>query len=235
MPPRVRSVFACFQRLARFSPSVLLGLSVLLWSTTFAMGTRPVLAALRVDEEAPHASLWRSLYAEMPGCWKTPRLVVLRELSDADMDRLIARKQQGAGDAREDDSVIDGCYENGGQQEDDSATITLRDTLSGEEAVLVFTHEYGHHVWDEILTNGERARYERLWRQQKRAHRLVTEYAGDSEEEGFAEAFAYYLRRPTRLRQRDPASWQFLNDIAARVQSHSDSADENSLEIEGER
>lgn len=174
---------------------------------------RPISAAasLRIAEGSPHASLWRRLYEKMPAPWKTDRAILVEEVSDAEMEGLVARS--GEANRADDDSVVDGCFIDGGENEGDPARITLRETLEGEEAGLVFTHEYGHFVWDSLLTNSQRTRYQRLWKTQKRAGHLVTEYAGDSEEEGFAEAFAYYLRKPETLRHSDEASWQFLHGL----------------------
>jgi hypothetical protein len=53
----------------------------------------------------------------------------------------------------------------------------------------------------------------RIWEQQRRNRSLVSEYAEDSVEEGFAEAFAHLLRKPERLHRRDPLSEAFLNDL----------------------
>ncbi len=171
----------------------------------------PSVASLHVRDDAPHAEQWFRLYNELPDVWKTRRVVKLRELPPREMERLIAKLGGGEAD-RNDDSVVDGCYQSGDEDED-TPVITLCDNLRGEQAGLVFTHEYGHFVWGELLTNSERARYTRLWRTQKRAHHLVTEYARDSDEEGFAEAFAYFLRRPSQLQKRDPASLQFCREL----------------------
>lgn len=168
-------------------------------------------ASLHVRDDAPHAEQWFRLYDELPDVWKTRRVIKLRELPLRDMERLIA-KLNGDDADKHDDSIVDGCYQSGDEDED-TPIITVCDSLRGEQAGLVFTHEYGHFVWDEMLTNSERAHYTRIWRAQKRAHHLVTEYARDSDEEGFAEAFAYFLRKPAQLQKRDPASLQFCRDL----------------------
>lgn len=178
-------------------------------------------ASLRVREYVPHAEQWFRLYNELPDVWKTRRDIKLRELPPREMERLIARLEGDEAD-RNDDSVVDGCYQSG-DEDDDTPIITLCDSLRGEQAGLVFTHEYGHFVWGEMLTNRERTRYTQIWRSQKRAHRLVTEYAGDSDEEGFAEAFAYYLRKPAQLQKKDSASSQFFHDLLASRTSESTS------------
>jgi hypothetical protein len=174
-------------------------------------------AALRVADSAPHALLWRRLYDRMPDFWKSERAVVVQEVSRAEMERLVARTGGYSGSHAHDNSVVDGCYQPNGEDENSPATITLRETLRGDEAALVFTHEYGHFAWEERLSEAQRACYRRLWREQKRARHLVTRYAGDSQEEGFAEAFAYFLQKPAALRRRDPRSWQFLNDLSTQA------------------
>src|SRR5205807_9417310 len=95
----------------------------------------------------------------------------------------------------------------------DIPTITLRRTMPEDEAAFVFTHEFGHFVWYKILTRQQRTDYMSLWRSLKRSGELVTRYAGDSDEEGFAEAFAHFLRKPSRLRSLDPRSYRFLSNI----------------------
>ena len=183
-------------------------------------------ASLRVHKDAHHADLWFRFYDDLPRVWKTPRPILLREFSPHDMERLAA--DLGGEDVdRSDDSVVDGCYQNDGNAEGGAPIITLRDTLRGEQAGLVFTHEYAHFLWDEMLNDEQRARYTRLWRAQKRAHHLVTEYAGESEEEGFADAFAYFVRRPTLLQKKDAASAQFLRDLSAARANNFNSTNSN--------
>ena len=177
----------------------------------------PSIASLHVRDDAPHAEQWFRLYNELPDVWKTRRVIKLRELPPREMERLVAKLDGDEAD-RNGDSVVDGCYQSGDEDED-TPIITLCETLRGEQAALVFAHEYGHFVWGELLTDSERARYTRLWRTQKRAHHLVTRYAGDSDEEGFAEAFAYSLRRPAQLQKRDSASLQFCRDLVENRQS----------------
>ena len=175
----------------------------------FAVGAQ---ASLWVREDARHSEQWRRLYNEVPNTWKTQQDIKVRELPPRDMERLIADLEGGEAD-RHDDSIVDGCYQNESEDEP-TPIITLSENLRGEQAALVFTHEYGHFVWNTILNDHERSRYTRIWRNQSRAHHLVTEYASDSEEEGFAEAFAYFLRKPTQLQRRDPASLRFLHDLS---------------------
>jgi FPC/CPF motif-containing protein YcgG len=69
-------------------------------------------------------------------------------------------------------------------------------------------------IWDEVLTRNDRREYGSIWSSQRRRRSLVTEYAADSVEEGFAEAIAAYIRTPEKLRRRDLDSWQFVDDLA---------------------
>ena len=108
------------------------------------------------------------------------------------------------GGAPDDAGGIDGVFEN------DPPSITLRLPSSGVPDDLVFAHEYGHYVWFDILSDEDRRRYRTLYDRQKAAHSLVTEYAADSVEEGFAEAFSYYVGQPAILARRDALSFAFL-------------------------
>jgi hypothetical protein len=203
-------------RRARLCIPVFLSLASLVFSTALVCRPVPVLASLRLDDASPHAHLWRHIYAEMPACWKSPRIVQVQEVSDADMDRLIAQSgYSDDSDLDDGDTQVDGCYDSG-EDDHDPPSITLRESLRGEDAGLVFSHEYGHFVWDTFLSDRQQAQYTHLWQRQKRAGHLVTEYAGDSEEEGFAEAFSFYLRKPDVLQRRDRESWQFLHALAVR-------------------
>ena len=160
--------------------------------------------------DAAHGSLWRNLYSRLPVAWKARELVYVREVTDDDMDRFVERFE---GPNSKDNSIVDGCYQANRASDDTAGQITLRQSLRGENAALVFVHEYGHYVWSSVLTNGDRARYHRVWREQKRTRNLVTEYAGDSDEEGFAEAFAYFIRKPGILRRLDSRSSTFMTEM----------------------
>jgi hypothetical protein len=171
---------------------------------------RPAGAQLRFRAGTTHGALWRRLYATLPATWKAQDLVYVRELSDGDMDRFI---EEFEGPNSKADSIVDGCYQGNHGLQASAGEITLRESLYGENAALVFIHEYGHYVWANLLTEAERARYHRIWREQKRAKSLVTAYAGESDEEGFGEAFAYFIRRPAVLRKADGKSFRFLAEI----------------------
>jgi hypothetical protein len=184
----------------------------------------------RFATNATHAALWRKVYDRMPAVWKTKRVILVRELTEWQMDRLVA-DAGGDTDSRHRDTVVDGCYQDNDLNKDQNndgnndqsvigegdifATISLSNTLQGDQAALIFAHEYGHYVWEDRLTLGQRADYRRLWRSQRRTHHLVSDYAADSVEEGFAEAFAHFLRKPALLRRRDARSAAFLDQLLA--------------------
>ncbi len=188
-------------------------LPIALWSLTSILGCltlTPAHAQIRFRADAAHGSLWRNLYSRLPVAWKARELVYVREVTDDDMDRFVERFE---GPNSKDNSIVDGCYQANRASDDTAGQITLRQSLRGENAALVFVHEYGHYVWSSVLTNGDRARYHRVWREQKRTRNLVTEYAGDSDEEGFAEAFAYFIRKPGILRRLDSRSSTFMTEM----------------------
>jgi len=171
---------------------------------------QPARAQLRFPVNSIHGTLWRRLYVGLPSTWKAQDLVYVRELSDEEMDHFI---DEFEGPNSKADSIVDGCYQGSRGRQESAGEITLRESLRGENAALVFMHEYGHYIWANLLTDGERTRYHRLWREQKRVRSLVTAYAAESDEEGFAEAFAYFIRRPIHLRKSDITSWKFLSGI----------------------
>jgi hypothetical protein len=169
-------------------------------------------AEMKVSGHAPHAAFWRKIYNSLPEQWKTTRLVIVEEVSAAELKRIEAADSRfDSPEEDEDDTDIDGCYQNGGEKQ--PVRIFLRETLRGEEAALVFLHEYGHYVWDELLTRSQQRAYVRLWHEQKRTERLITDYAETSPEEGFGEAFSYFLRQPNALRRVDARSARFLQTL----------------------
>ena len=184
----------------------LLGATLVLTCLTLS----PARAQIRFRADSAHGSLWRRLYSQLPAAWKARDLVYVREVTDEDMDRFVERFE---GPNSKDNSVVDGCYQANVASDDMAGQITLRQSLHGENAALVFVHEYGHYIWSNVLTNADRARYHRVWRDQKRNRSLVTEYAGDGDEEGFAEAFAYFVRKPATLRRVDSRSSSFIAEL----------------------
>lgn len=171
-----------------------------------------VRAEVRVSERSPQAKVWRKLYAEIPEKWRTAREIVVEEVSGAELKRIAAEDEDTeARDEESDETDIDGCYQNSGIKE--PIHIFIRETLRGEAAELVFLHEYAHFIWDEFVTPDEQEIYTKVWREQRRNKRLVTQYASTSVEEGFADALSYALRKPKYLKQRDPRSARFMERL----------------------
>ena len=182
-----------------FSLSVFLAL-VLLCLSPGAFG------ALRIITESPRGRVFKNIYDMLPVCWKANRAVLVREVSDYEMDLLVGDDELRR--AEDDDSVVDGYYQPG--RGEDMPTITLRRTIRDGAAELVFVHEYAHYIWDNKLTEKQRVEYRRIWDRQERAGRLVTDYAGECVEEGFSEAVSHFILRQPLLKRRDEASFRFV-------------------------
>src|SRR6185295_10559222 len=101
--------------------------------------------------------------------------VVVRWVSDREMDRLVA-DQEDEDNQRGDDSTIQGFYDRA-KGDRIPATITIRENLPREEARFVLSHEFAHMVWDDVLTRRDRADYRSLWDHQRGRRRLVSRYA----------------------------------------------------------
>jgi hypothetical protein len=172
----------------------------------------PAAATLRVTPESPRGRLFKSVYDQLPPCWKANRVVVLREVSDADMDFLVGEEEEWRREGT-DDSIVDGYYQPGRRGE--APIITLRKSMKDGAAEMVFAHEYAHYIWDVFLTNRQKADYLKIWDQQAISEKLVTTYAGESVEEGFSEAVSHYLLRPQLLKKRDEASYKFVQEAIA--------------------
>ncbi len=104
---------------------------------------------------------------------------------------------------------------------DHPARITLRVSQSGSLDLLTAAHEYGHYVWFNLLSKEDRRAYKDIYERQRRAGHLISDYATTNLEEGFAEAFSFYVNQPVALTQSDPESSQFLQ---AWADAHSRSA-----------
>lgn len=105
-----------------------------------------------------------------------------------------------------DDDEIDGVFVN------HPPRILLRIPDSGRLDFGTLAHEYGHYVWFDLLSKDDRNRYKSLYDRQKAGHKLITSYAAESVEEGFAEAFAAEVTASSALLRADPRSARFLAD-----------------------
>ena len=101
-------------------------------------------------------------------------------------------------------SGIDGVYQ------DVAPSISLRVGHDDSRLGLTFAHEMGHYTWQHVLTNAQRQQYCTLYKSLKAQHCLVTAYCCVSVEEGFAEAFSYYIVDPGVLHSRDEKSNAFI-------------------------
>jgi hypothetical protein len=177
-----------------------------------SLAGRSCLADLRVDAASPHASLWYKLYAALPNAWKSSSRVDVHEVTPAQMRQIVALNE-GEAQSMDDGADIDGCFQTHAHHPLADATITLRDDLTASGSDQVFLHEYGHFVWDVLMTRRQRIAYSKIWRAQRRAGHLVTEYSRDSDAEGFAEAFSYFVLHMPGLRVRDERSYEFLQRL----------------------
>jgi hypothetical protein len=154
----------------------------------------------------------------IPTVFRPQTDVVVRQLNDPEMNSYLTGDDQGNNNndrSSSDDDDIDGVFEN------DPPRITLRLPSSGEPDMFTFTHEYGHFVWFDLMSKDDRKEYEAIYKKQHAAHHLVTRYAATDLEEGFAEAFSFYINEAPVLQHRDPASYAFLSQWQAQAQAQS--------------
>src|SRR5207247_4573739 len=129
------------------------GIFLLALTIVLAIPTGRTSASIRPARETARAAIWRKLYEQMPTPWKTSETVVIREVSDREMDRLVT--DRGDSPSHDGDDEVDGFFE----FDDDRGippTIYLRLSLPVEDARFVFTHEYGHYVWEQKLAPADR-------------------------------------------------------------------------------
>jgi hypothetical protein len=169
-------------------------------------------ASILVAERAPRASMWKDLYQQLPEKWKSRGTILVREVSDEEMDRLLVAETDGEYDPRDEETVVQAFFDRSREKGRPDAII-MRRSIRDREAAFIFTHEYGHYVWDTQLTRAQKREYTELWEERRDRRRLVTPYAMESVEEGFSEAFATYLRNPEKLKSRDMESYDFLHTL----------------------
>jgi hypothetical protein len=115
------------------------------------------------------------------------------------------QQHQSSASTSDDNNDIDGVFE------DSPPRVTLRMSGSSMPDMFTFAHEYGHYVWFDLLSGSDRKRYQAIYQKQRSQRHLVTEYAGTNVEEGFAEAFSFYVAAPSMLAHRDLESSRFLD------------------------
>ena len=173
--------------------------------------TLPSPAQIVFKNTSRHVSIWKSIYSRLPAVWKSDLKVTVREVPDETMTALTEayENQSNVNDL----SLVDGLFIKRDQEASLPSRIYLSESLRGESVGLVFVHEYGHFVWHTMLSSSQRNRFRRLWREQSAEGVFVTSYAETSVDEGFAEAFSYFIRRPEELRLRDFRTYEFLSDL----------------------
>src|ERR1043166_2264577 len=87
----------------------------------------PSQAALRFKSDGSRNAIWQKMYDALPSYFKTKRTVVIEEVTDEGMEKLLAVEAPGQQDNQDSDSVVDGYYRPGSGEE--AAIITLRKTL----------------------------------------------------------------------------------------------------------
>lgn len=158
------------------------------------------------NREATDLNLWCNHH--IPTQFQPAQDVVVQQLNDREMNTYLANGNSDSNDSRssnsDSDDDIDGIFEN------NPPRITLRLSSDTHMDMFTFAHEYGHFVWFDLLTKADRQKYEAIYNKQKSAKHLVTKYASTDLEEGFAEAFSFYINDKSMLQHRDPASYSFL-------------------------
>lgn len=92
--------------------------------------------------------------------------------------------------------------------------IILVGHSSAELEEYVVTHEYGHHVYFELLTKNEREWWTLQWFKEAVNGNLPTNYSYSNSHEGFAEVFAGYVHRDSKVSKEDV---KFLDGIGRRL------------------
>jgi len=105
------------------------------------------------------------------------------------------------------DCTLDGFYD------EQTMRIALRGTQDKCALPYTFVHEFGHYFWQNEIDGAQRSRYWLVYSRQKKMGRLVTAYADTNLQEGFAEAFAYYVLSQETLRRRDPISLAYFDSL----------------------
>ncbi len=183
-----------------------------LFCTVILMQAGRVQAVLLSEPEVTHPARWQSFYHTIPQAFRNNRVVLLQLRTKKGLTALAASLAECSVSSVQD---VDGCYRNGGYDLRADATISLLNTLHGEQALRVFAHEYGHFVWFQVMNSHQRSAYRLVWQKQKRANHLITAYAGVNAREGFAEAFSFFLLHRAQLQKKDSASLRFLQHLAA--------------------
>ncbi len=160
-----------------------------------------------LSPEPASAQTLTSWYSHhIPARFRATSRLTIRELPEAEMDIYLHGGSEDASHSEGDDMAdIDGVYESRPDR------MALRLPPKRGIDMFTFAHEYGHYVWFHLLSEDDRRRYEVLYKRRRTTGHLVTRYAENGVEEGFAEAFSFYVAQPPILAARDPEAFQFLS------------------------
>jgi len=153
---------------------------------------------------------------QLPAAFHARNLVAVHPLFDADMDAYLKANGVDPGPDASSHADKGGLGQVDGIFINRPARISLRLSPSGTLDLLTAAHEYGHYVWFNLLNKDERRNYKDIYERQKRSGQLISDYAASNLEEGFAEAFAFYVNEPVALAQTDDASCRFFQTWIAR-------------------
>ena len=148
------------------------------------------------------------VYNNLPQCCRDGGKICVQVLNGHDMDAYIASGDPGEAHLIN-LAAVDGIYQNF------VPTITLRAESQSTDLSCTFAHEYGHFIWQRHLTHADQRAYAMVYDHQRKARCLVTTYAAVSLEEGFAEAFSYYVTNKSVLVNRDSMSCCYLDQMTA--------------------
>ncbi|MDR3710338.1 MAG: hypothetical protein P4L33_18730 [Capsulimonadaceae bacterium] len=164
------------------------------------------------DTSGPSVQVVSSWYErDIPGSFRGGDNVTLYVYNDGAMDGYLRSVglADGTSYAASSAGVIDGLFDNRHMR------ISLRINAQGGFDRVTLTHEYGHYVWFHVFDSSDRNAYRNIYNRSRSAHCLITDYAGVNLEEGFAEAFAFFITDPDGLRAKDQASFDFLAQWSA--------------------
>lgn len=181
--------------------------SLFLMFSTLVNQSKVASADVIINAPQVNSDLIQRWYDYIPNAWKGERHIIVVEYDNRRMDSVVREKVSGLF-ARE--STIDGIYVSDMIRRYRPSYIYLRKKAKKSETAASFVHEYGHYVWNEVLTKRERDTFSRRWDNDAEIFDTYCHYSTDSPEEAFAESFSYFIRMPWVVRSKDPVTYKFL-------------------------
>jgi hypothetical protein len=83
-------------------------------------------------------------------------------------------------------------------------------SLSHEESLEILTHEYGHAIWHQALTEDGKQFWENVYGELRQSGRFITGYASTNVHELFAESFLAYVHKPGLLKLVNKRCYEWL-------------------------